>query len=746
MRHHRLLLALLLVAWLALSGHPPSASAAAHIIYDDALASGWQDFSWATVDLAAPAPARGSASIAVTYGADPPYQGLLLGHAAISTAGYSKLRFFLHGGSAGGQQIQLRVKYEDGTDSDPVAIPPPAAGAWSEVTVPLDALGAADTLITGLILQDRTGGAQPTFYVDDITLEEDLDPNGPTLSDGLVRPAAAPAGARAGVVLQVRVADPQGSADIVAVTVDATGLGRGTLTLRDDGRSNDGAAGDGVFGALTSVAAGVPPGEHLLVAQARDRAGNRASLQLGAFTVLGPAGGAVPPGLPARPAYGTNDWDESAALDWQGSSGVPWDYVYQYITYDWYVNGWGAPGQSAREADYVGRFVRYAWGKGYVPVLSVYLMLGVPPATGEGGEQYAQKLQNPGTVASYLAALREAAHQARGERPVIFHLEPDFYGFMQAYSRSPTRPEGVVPDDPSSIPVALNVDGYPDTLAGLGEHMVDLIRAEAPNALVAPHASMWATGREPNAVPPGEVIDLARDTAAFIDAMGGSEADLLFVEWSDRDAGSGLRPWWDDTNRTLPRPARAVLWENALSAAAGKRLVLWQVPVGHMGLDDTCGRYRDNRAAYAFSHPRDLFDAGVIGVLFGAGAECMTAPSTDGGVLRDQAAAAYAPPAAPTGLILERVTEYTAELRWQANVEPDLWGYQLILESETGSTFIEDVGPATSASVTIPRAGTWRVSLVAYDAMGNLSPRSAAISVTTSVNPPGSVYLPLTFR
>ena len=35
---------------------------------------------------------------------------------------------------------------------------------------------------------------------------------------------------------------------------------------------------------------------------------------------------------------------------------------------------------------------------------------------------------------------------------------------------------------------------------------------------------------------------MGQRTAAFIDAMGGAQADLLVVEWSDRDAGSGLAP------------------------------------------------------------------------------------------------------------------------------------------------------------------------------------------------------------
>lgn len=740
MRH----LALLALLALLLSGlAAPPAHAASAPIYDDALAPGWQNYSWAAVDIAAAAPARGAAAIAVTYGAAPPYQGLFLAHPDISTAGFESLRFFVHGGAAGGQLIQVYAKLADGSDGPKVPVAAPAAGAWSEVRVPLASLGAADTTIAGVTWQDRAGGAQPTFFVDDISLFKEASPDAPRLAEGAVQPRAAQADASTGVVIRARVTDAQGLGDVSSVTVDAAALGRGTLTLRDDGRSADGAAGDGVFGAVTSVALGRPPGEHTLLARAVDRAGNDAVLQLGAFVVLGAAGGDLPPGLPQRIGYGTNDWSEQPAADWQGASGVPWDYVYQYITYEWYTDGWGG--------DYVGRFARYAWARGQIPVVSVYMMLAVPPATGEGAEPYAAKLQNPETVRLYLAALAEAARQARGGMPVIFHLEPDFYGYMQAYSRSPGRPAGIVPDDPTTIvvelPAELNAAGYPDTLAGLGRRMVDVVHAAAPNALVAPHASAWATGLEPSAVAPSQVAGMAQATAAFIDAMGGAESDMLFVEWSDRDAGSGLRPWWDDGDTTLPRPTRAILWQSELSRAADKRLILWQLPLGNMALDNTCGRYRDNRAAYVFRHPRELYDGGVAAALFGAGAPCMTAPSTDGGALRQAGAAAYGPPPAPTGLQIVLSGESSVTLRWDDVAADDLWGYRVRLAPAGGGAAVTStLGPANSATIAPPAPGAWQISVAAYDAMGNLSAESAPVQASTSASPPGSLYAPLVMR
>src|SRR4030095_10759591 len=102
-----------------------------------------------------------------------------------------------------------------------------------------------------------------------------------------------------------------------------------------------------------------------------------------------------------------------------------------------------------------------------------------------------RRLQNDSSVvANYLAALQMAATEAKGSKPVIFHIDPDFYGLLQQLKDSGGPPN---PDDPSSYPVALNIPGYPNNLAGFGRRIVDLIHTTAPNALVAPHASIWAT-------------------------------------------------------------------------------------------------------------------------------------------------------------------------------------------------------------------------------------------------------------
>jgi hypothetical protein len=48
-------------------------------------------------------------------------------------------------------------------------VPTPAAGTWSLVEVPFSFFGAPSSL-GGMYLQNGTGDAQPTFYVDDLVV------------------------------------------------------------------------------------------------------------------------------------------------------------------------------------------------------------------------------------------------------------------------------------------------------------------------------------------------------------------------------------------------------------------------------------------------------------------------------------------------------------------------------------------------------------------------------------------------
>jgi hypothetical protein len=165
-----------------------------------------------------------------------------------------------------------------------------------------------------------------------------------------------------------------------------------------------------------------------------------------------------------------------------------------------------------------------------------------------------------------------------------------------------------------------------------------------------------------------------------------------------------------------------------------------------MSLDNTCDHYQDNRAAYLFSHPRDLVDAGAMGVLFGGGADCMTGVTTDGGFVGAQGAIAYANPPAPAGLAASAPVGIVIPLRWDEVAVPDLWGYRVTYKLlPAGIQHTYDVRRVNTVNLLLPQAGTWEITVVAYDAIGNVSIPSSPVTVSIATDAQ-KVYLPITSR
>ena len=154
-------------------------------IYDEALAPGWQNWSWATVDTASTANANtGAVSIAVTAA---PYTALYLRSAAapIDTNGYLNLTFYVHGGTAGGQVVQVQAIIGD-TAQAAVRLNAFAAGTWQKVTVPLAALGVDNrTDVAGFWFQEIAGVDSPTYYIDTVVLESGTPPTPPPPVNGM---------------------------------------------------------------------------------------------------------------------------------------------------------------------------------------------------------------------------------------------------------------------------------------------------------------------------------------------------------------------------------------------------------------------------------------------------------------------------------------------------------------------------------------------------------------------------------
>jgi len=171
---------LVLAACLVTSGQ--TAVAADLPIYTDTRAAGWEDWSWgSSINFSAPSPVHsGSNAIGVTYTTEG-WGGLYLHSTqAIDLSGYEKLRFWIHGGSTGGQHLRIVAN-----NSDSATIPVTAtANSWVQVDVAFSDLGNPASL-SDLYWQDTTGASQPVFYLDDISLIASSGPPPPVTGPAL---------------------------------------------------------------------------------------------------------------------------------------------------------------------------------------------------------------------------------------------------------------------------------------------------------------------------------------------------------------------------------------------------------------------------------------------------------------------------------------------------------------------------------------------------------------------------------
>jgi peptidoglycan/xylan/chitin deacetylase (PgdA/CDA1 family) len=150
---------------------PPPTSPFA--LYTDALASGFQDWSWAQRNL----DQRGivhSGTSAIAFEPDD-YAGLFFHtDAGVDLSRYQSIELWVHGGTSGGQIARLLL--HDGSQAlgeirlDGALGHPIRPGTWERIAVPLSALGVTSGTLRDFYIQGQSGGDQGTLYVDDIRL------------------------------------------------------------------------------------------------------------------------------------------------------------------------------------------------------------------------------------------------------------------------------------------------------------------------------------------------------------------------------------------------------------------------------------------------------------------------------------------------------------------------------------------------------------------------------------------------
>ena len=406
------------------------------------------------------------------------------------------------------------------------------------------------------------------------------------------------------------------------------------------------------------------------------------------------------------------------------AQGAKWDARYQYLAGGVNTgNGWTT--WNTPSGQFLTYYLDASAQMNCIPVLTYYQMQQSTPGAGMAEDQSIKtNCANATTMFAYFDEFKLAMQKCGTfGKPVIFHVEPDMWGYMF---------QGA--DPAANYVVKVKSSGHPDatlndTAGDFGKTLVAMRDKYAPNVLLAWHASKWGSP------------DTTK-MAAFIQACG--NWDIIVSDPSDRDSGFKIYynymptgAWWTDTDFSSFRD-----WNADLYSRTGLPIMAWQIPMGNTYIkscDNTPGHFMDNRPEYFLenyptnTHISEWAAKGFIGLLFGGGAtnctdvrntknDGITNPAAisgnhgetalysddDGGYMRIRGGNYYtqgaialqvgAPPgspAAPSGLSAAGGSGIV-DLTWTDNAS-DETGFKLE-RSPDGSTWTQMATPAANAT------------------------------------------------
>jgi hypothetical protein len=321
----------------------------------------------------------------------------------------------------------------------------------------------------------------------------------------------------------------------------------------------------------------------------------------------------LPIGWPSHLALGVADSPGDAH---QLTRHAPFDLRYQYLAGG--VNTGDGWARWDPNGSFASLYVSESLAARTIPVLTYYQMLQSRPSSGpDDRTRDISNLRNRTTMRAYWAdwslLLRRVA-PAAATHPVVIHVEPDLWGYLEqarvtALARSFAR------------------------------HLLALRDRLAPHVLLAWHLSSWGTGEDFTYSKPSlaHMDALAARSAAFYESLR-APFDLVFSDVADRDAG--FYKVIEHNPKLMWGPADFARYDAYIGGFTRRThtaVVVWQVPLGNTTLNNTWGRFRDDRVQWwlggrSISHLRALRSASVIGLLFGGGASGTTSAQTDGGL------------------------------------------------------------------------------------------------------------------
>jgi hypothetical protein len=225
-------------------------------------------------------------------------------------------------------------------------------------------------------------------------------------------------------------------------------------------------------------------------------------------------------------------------------------------------------------------------------------------------------LQNKATMLAYYQDLKLFFQKAASAtRPVILQDEPDLWGCLeQAAGGDPSQvPIPYHNPNAATVPAEVAASGMPglsslpNTAAGFAQAIITLRNDYAPKVLVGYHDSTWGTGidlqlNHPNSA---TVTAMAATSVAFYRSLG-AHFNAVFSETHDRDAGY---------RQAVDHETTSYLWTptdfhhlgsylGAMHQALGLPVVIWQIPTGTTGMNNTTGNYADNQVQTLLSNTR----------------------------------------------------------------------------------------------------------------------------------------------
>jgi len=309
------------------------------------------------------------------------------------------------------------------------------------------------------------------------------------------------------------------------------------------------------------------------------------------------------------------------------SQGIKPDIYYRYLT-GYGSSGWR--GWNAPDGYYVDKVIKDAAASGSIPMFTYYQLA-------LEAERKDLSILTSSNMHQYLKDLKLMFERmAVFNIPVLFHLEPDLFGYLQSL--------GVPLDTKVNLHYAdfEDLNDFPETILGLMWGIVDMGKRIAPKCKIGFHVSQWGdwfSWTDPDA----NLIKHAFSVADYVRQFG--PCDFITLEVSDRDAGfyevlGKEDKYWDETNTVLPNYENYIQWASAVIDRRKKPGLLWQLPLGVPSSTPggITGHYRDNRVHFFFNNVQYLIDIGAFGMVFGAGAAGQTIISTDGFQYRDASA------------------------------------------------------------------------------------------------------------